>query len=186
MKYYKEAYYEMDNFIWIRIPKNGTFTFLDLLNLDKESGKRKEDINWNNKYVFTFVRNLYDRLVSCWKNRIMEIKKMETNPELLGLNFYDFVNKVCKIPDEIADEHFRSQYWFVKDINVDFIGSIENIENDWYQLSKILNLNKNLVHHKKSSRKNYKYYYNNDLYKKVYQRYINDFEKFGYKKELKI
>ena len=143
-----------------------------------------DDVDWNNKFVFVIARNPYARLVSGWQNRLHEMKKI-MNQELLGLSFDKFVREKSKISDNNIDHHFRSQYWFVDGIDLDYIGRIETFQEDWDFLSKKFNIErKELVHEKKSKHKNYRSYYNDTLRELVYKRYEKDFEFFGYDKKL--
>lgn len=89
-------------------------------------------------FIFAFVRNPYDRLISCYRNKVI-------NPSLTKNIFacYDvkaedsfetFVQKICDLDDLESDRHFRSQSWFLyngENLLTDFVGRFENLEQDW-------------------------------------------------------
>lgn len=65
--------------------------------------------------VIGVVRNPEDRLKSCFKNKIRDRGTTEPLRQQYGwpesLDFSEFVDRVCEIPDENADVHFRGQVY---------------------------------------------------------------------------
>ena len=155
------------------------------------------DENEKEYFIFTFVRNPYDRLVSCYENKYHGNRKSKENiverklwfdNYLFGYmgkdkGFADFVDKVCKIPDRIADRHFRSQYDLIygrkNRVRMDFIGHYENINNEYTRIMEEFGLRK-LPHFNPSKKKDYRTYYTKEMAEKVYRRFQKDFEAFGY------
>lgn len=150
-------------------------------------------------YKFTFVRNPWDRLLSCYSNKILksgEEKKNFVNgvaqPLLRfkcfygGMPFSEFAKKVSSIPDQIADIHFKSQYLFLTDEKgrcaVDFIGKFEQLESDFKFLSEQLDFPSEieLPHYIKSNHKNYTEYYTEELIEIVAKRYAKDIALYKY------
>ena len=171
---------------------------------------KKEDVlsKYSNYFKFCFVRNPWDRLVSCYLNRAKFFKE---NQDRFGKDIYegllnyrnlwggyrfksdmsfpDFVREIGKIPDELSDPHFRSQHAFITDkkgkMLVDFTGKFENLEKDLEKIcSKIGIKDAVLPHLKKSSlRSHYSGYYTEKEIETVRKRYKKDIEAFGYKFE---
>jgi chondroitin 4-sulfotransferase 11 len=109
-------------------------------------------------YTFAFVRNPWDRLVSCYRDKIggevadfTSISGSGVAHCLAGsdvftasMDFEAFLNAVATIPDEDADEHFRSQHCSVTnadgEIAVDFLGRYENLSSDLARVAEKIGL----------------------------------------------
>lgn len=161
---------------------------------------KKYKINkmYKDYFKFCFVRNPWDRLVSCYMNKIFldenDIQqtksrfvsnKINQKKFKLGMSFEEFINAVCSIPDEKADSHIVSQYTYVTDhednVLVDFIGKLENFEEDFANIhNKIGVKNVKIPHLMKSSHVDYREYYTEKTKEMVRQRYLKDIKMFGY------
>ncbi len=109
-------------------------------------------------YTFSFVRNPWDRLVSCYRDKIKgEVEGFTRfsesgvahclarfNAFSAQMSFEEFVYAVASIPDADADEHFRSQHTYLTnvwgDIAVDFVGRYENLEADFRYVAERIGL----------------------------------------------
>lgn len=168
--------------------------------------KSKELAKYKDYFKFCFVRNPWDRLVSCYSDKIKKDnsfndrhfvngvfrKFLEYNDNLFkddkfkaGMSFEEFVNCIIDIPDADADGHFISQHMFITDVNgkqlVDFIGKLESLDNDFAYVREKLGIHDiTFPHRLKSNRESYKVYYTKQLRDMVGQRYSKDIEMFGY------
>ena len=171
-------------------------TFLDRETKDDYSihnamEKRKRGLNGTEKgyYKFTFVRNPYERLVSCYESRYHTPNKSSWfDYYLFGFmkedkGFEVFLKNAMKMPDRIADRHFRSQHYLVygkgNKALVDFVGRFENLDSEYANIADKYKL-KELPHFNASGRKDYRNYYTKEMAEKVYRRFRKDFEAFGY------
>ena len=170
------------------VPATAANRFPDLLKSKSSFILTKEEIDFNSKFSFCFIRNPFDRLVSCWINRITYLNKI-ANKELEKVSFSEFIKKIKEIPDSKADEHFRSQTWFMKkndEFIFDFIGRVEYIEDDWKIVSDKIGIQYTEIPHIKKSRKDSgeynKHFQNNkNLINIVKKRFEEDFELLDYK-----
>ena len=164
-------------------------------------------------FKFTFVRNPFSRLASCYRERIIlgsiyypsatgyfqdTYIYYKQYPLAMGMPFEDFVMMIAKIPDSLADRHFKSQSSTIYDLNgrkrVDFIGKIEEAARDWPLIAKRfgfdtvlaqLNTTYSTKEHPKK-KWDYRSLYTPFLLDKVYHRYKQDIELFGYEAEYQI
>lgn len=109
-----------------------------------------------NYYKFAFVRNPLARLVSCYLDKVIRPRQHTGHyyfdsrysrwllSSIAGtkisstMTFANFVQAVSRIPDWVADGHFRSQCHFLFGKNTahpDFIGRFEDIGKDWHTLA---------------------------------------------------
>jgi chondroitin 4-sulfotransferase 11 len=156
----------------------------------------------NKYYIFTFVRNPWDRLVSFYRDKIRGVYKMgdiEYYRACFGARFYagmtfeELARLICKIPDSIAEIHFRSQTCSLihnGKLLPDFIGRYENLEEDFYKMCRMKDLSLTLPHLFNNVPKDkldntwekvdYKTYYSEELKNLVGKRYRKDIEYFNY------
>ena len=152
-------------------------------------------------YTFAFVRNPWDRLVSCYRDKIGGAVKGFTQFSESGIahclerfdaffanmSFEEFVDAVVAIPDEQADEHFQSQNPYLTnsrgEIAVDFVGRYEDLQADFRYVAKRIGLPSTIelprlqaVRHSV----NYVDYYTKETREIVAHRFREDIERFTY------
>lgn len=159
----------------------------------------KSDIeNREDYFVFTFVRNPMERLVSCYQNKIIDDPKKDnairffTDVYFWGYlgkstSFDDFIRRINKIPNHLLEGHIGMQSDIVFDQNgnsrANFIGKYENITEDFAIIQNKFQL-PNLPKSNPSSRKDWRTYYTKESAKIVIEKYKQDIETFGYQKEV--
>ena len=96
-------------------------------------------------FIFAFVRNPYERIYSCYKNKIEDVRVrggrniFEKHDIGLNVTFDEFVRRVAALPDYSSDRHFRSQAWFLTcegALLPSFIGKLEQMSEDWEELQE--------------------------------------------------
>jgi len=144
---------------------------------------------------FGFVRNPLDRLYSCYTQKIVLYGRMRNLPIEFwryggafhaDMSFEDFVRAVARIPDRIADIHFRSQHCFLyrgERATVDFIGRFEALERDWETVRQRFGLPA-LQHYNRSPHRSYRDAYTPELARLAATRYADDIRLFGYQAEV--
>ncbi|MCW1330317.1 sulfotransferase family protein [Campylobacter jejuni] len=162
---------------------------LDYINQDKNK--------FESYFSFAFVRNPFDRMVSAFhylkKGGGNDYDKNWADENLKNFDtFEQFVlalqNKNVK--DKILSwQHFTPQYKFIcdenKNILVNFIGKLENINNDFKIVKNELNFDRNLIHSNSSKHEIFSNYYNEKTYNIIAELYKEDFALFDYDLEYK-
>jgi chondroitin 4-sulfotransferase 11 len=152
-------------------------------------------------FAFAFVRNPWDRLVSCYRDKIrgevdgftfFTIRPGVANclarfdAFVAGMSFDAFVRAVAAIPDDDADAHFRSQHTFVTDdegqLAVDFVGRYERLADDVRLLERTIGLPALELPRLQTARSpvSYATLYTAETRQIVADRYARDVEMFGY------
>lgn len=152
-------------------------------------------------FTFAFVRNPWDRLVSCYRDKIAGevagFTGFTIRPGVAdcladfatfraGMSFDDFVTVVVSIPDAEADAHFRSQHTFVTneagELAIDFVGRYETLLIDFQHVQQRLSLSD--IHlpwlQAAPSRVNYHDYYTSYTRQMVAERFQKDIALFAY------
>lgn len=148
---------------------------------------------------FGFVRNPWDRLVSCYLSKILPDPRTPMpgftdgiqdefhrfSVFRAGMPFDEFARACCAIPDELADEHFVSQHLFFETrpaLPVD-VTRFEDAETAFPRALQQLGLPVDSIPHDKRSvgRRPYAEYYRDPrLIEQVGERYAGDVASYGY------
>lgn len=143
--------------------------------------------------IVGFVRNPFDRLVSCWKDKCIDQhhRTWDAYGFKQNMTFEEFVNGVIEIPESGSDKHWRSQSHDL--INAgqslfDILCKFETISDDWdYARRQIADdagaVMKPLPHVHATKHKHYSLYYTDELIEMVGDYYHHDLINFGYEFE---
>lgn len=150
---------------------------------------------------FSFVRNPWDRLVSCFANKIRSDGRnndLYKDGVAVGfvrygvfhskMSFEEFAEVVSQIKDEESNPHFLSQHHFLLDPNAnvatDFVGRFETLQSSFDELCDLLKLQRTVLPHKNFSKslkeRHYSEFYSPRLRELIAKRYEKDIELFKY------
>ena len=208
-KFNKETYsciiLEKYKTIWFNNPKvAGTSictSFGKNIDTDLDYIFKKNLNDFSDYFKFGFVRNPFDRVVSCYLNQIKKPNKDKTfylngmynefwrfNGKFWPkMSFDEFVRAIASIPDKKANNHFKSQYLFMTDkknnLFLNFIGRFETLEKDYKLAMKkagIKSLSQLPKKNKTKNRKSYEKYYTKETEDLIRKRYKQDLKLFDY------
>lgn len=168
------------------------------------SNELYEEVFFSKDYFrFTFVRNPYTRLLSCYLDRI--IPKVSapyrqlisvTDKEIgYDFSFKEFIEIICQQEPYDQNNHWRLQFddSCAKLIPYTYIGKqetfAENMEFVWSKIARGIKVpdfkNTNKSPSKTNSKNKLKQYWTGEIADLVATTYKDDFEYFGYSKEIK-
>ena len=131
-------------------------------------------------FKFIFVRNPFNRLISAWN----DIDK-PTSPDFKKFvkeGIFDKNGNPKRLHYQIQSSLFETLEGY--SLNLDFIGKVENIKNDWEKLCNMANIPyQELGHYAKRNHNHYTTYYDDEIVKIVSKWYKRDLELFNYKFE---
>lgn len=140
----------------------------------------------DNTFKFSFVRNPFDKVVSHFKYRY---KTGQLESQNFNGDFDTWVNQTYG-PDEKGRlihplKMFLTHSEWMKswngEINIDFIGRFESINDDFRKLKDILGTSESLPHLNKTSDVSYRSFYNSPNTKKIISEYFEeDLNRFNY------
>lgn len=187
-------------FIWFRVAKVATRSTLQSLRdqgvvfeAEHPMSVRYPLNTYSSYFKFAFVRSPWDRLVSCWRNKIID--RHITPPEGVvrwnGLpdtqlkemeDFEGFVEYVESLDIDNCDLHLRSQSRLIDLDNLDFLGRFESFAQDMNQLSEHLELRARELPkiNQSEGREHYRSHYDASLVDRVHKIYRRDIQIFGY------
>lgn len=125
---------------------------------------------WNSYFKFSFVRNPWDRLVSCFSLRAYHAPKKKSDV----LTFL----KNIKTPDW---EPQLFEYVDILDIDLDFVGKYETLGEDFDYIKNKTGVKKDLPLIGQTKRTKYQDYYCEESKKMVEELYKKSIEKYEYK-----
>ena len=194
----KTFLYELD-----KTDKQDDAQFSHQIRLDSIAFDEVGEEEYKDYFSFAFVRNPWDRVVSCYFNKVKEPAKTRIcNQYMLNgeyreflrsyghcgfryMGFDDFVYFISQVPDRSSDIHFRSQHTFINQKHLKFLGRMERFNEDFMHVIKKVSprynhkelLKKKLM---SSCHKHYSEYYNRETKALVEERYKEDIQRFSY------
>ena len=181
-------------FIWFRVAKVGTRTILNHLK-NSNIPLEVEDVSnvyyppklYEDYFKFAFVRNPWDRLVSCWLDKVIKhnMYRFEKQEREKMREFENFVDYVAGLDIENCDRHLRLQSRLIDLNRIDYIGRLETFEADLNHVCKIIGVEESTITRKNAAAKRQPYqdYYTDAIQAKVRQIYQTDIQLFGYQFE---
>ena len=208
MTYFLKAQYSSEamishkhKFIFIHIAKCGGCSIANLTHSNAFQDKGVFTGHWplakiydkypesKGYFTFTFVRNPWSRLVSgysMWKNMGSDHKWYKYDKVEIDLcNSNSFKNFLYAIKTGFIKHkphiHPYIGHYFNQPSDIDFIGKIENFQEDFEIVcDKIEIAQQQLPHSNKSKHEHYTEYYDDETREIVAERYSKDIEYFGY------
>lgn len=171
-----------------KFPGHGfaTFGHISIPSLINQKILSKDFVN--KAFVFAFVRNPYDRLVSLYyyKGKVRKQFKHYTFENFCDLILSKEIPPIGYYNTRGLSQANPQYHWlFDKKGNpfFDFLGRVENIQTDINALCNAFGLeHKRILRANATAHKDYKKYYSKALKLDVYNYYKTDFKLFGYKK----
>ena len=137
---------------------------------------------------FTVVRNPYDRFISFYNDLFLGTTKIRNNIPpfytdnkilLEPIPINAAIDVINQFTDDEADEHFTSQSSFVYKDDIPYL-KMESLQEEWVSMCDHLNIaHRPLPVYNKS---NNVVLLTDDQKSKIYNRYKEDFERFGYER----
>ena len=177
-------------FVWFRVAKVGTRTILDYfkknsipLDVARAGFLYYSPELYEDHFKFAFVRNPWDRLVSCWTDKVVNLNYFKfAESELATMRRFDsFVEYVSRLDLETCDRHLRLQCRLIDLNHLDFLGRMETFEQDFRKVCIRLKFPQQPIPSRNVSRKRpFQEYYNDSLRVRVEEIYARDIQTFGY------
>jgi len=183
----------LQNFVFIHINKTAGSSVEKALNLrfeHKTAVEKRAELGedlWKRKYVFAFIRNPWDKVVSHYHYRV------RTNQTGLGDQHLSFGEWVCRAYGKNEPRYYDNPKMFMPqsgwltnergEMIVDFIGRFERLEEDFATICQNIGRQAQLPHVKSSKRSGYQQYYTEETRDIVAEWFAEDIRRFGYRYE---
>jgi chondroitin 4-sulfotransferase 11 len=179
-----------EKYCWVRIPKCGSSTVVHILEKNCKWDYHEYDAphtGWLEYFKFTFVRNPWDRIYSCFEQKVRS--KGGNCSDYLNqfprnIKFSEWVKTITLSENILKDRHFAPMYTLMINKSfdsMDFVGKLENLQEDFNIIcDKIKIPQQKLPHKNKTKHKHYTEYYNEETKQIVAEKYTKDIEMFGY------
>ncbi len=173
--------------VYFRVPKTASTSILISL---RQTDSVERCVEYDERcFKFTFVRNPFDRLASCYRH-IVQRGICEIAPGCSGMHqgmsFDEFVDAIVDIDVDKMNIHFRPQYTFLPK-KVDYIGKFESLNEDFAEITQKIGIKPVPELLKENSTQKTIYnIYTKEIIEKVLKIYEKDFSRFGYSTNLPI
>ena len=184
---------------WDNFPKMEKFDFSKHHQIQESVRRYKKPFTpavleqYHDYFKFTFVRNPWDRAVSCWYDKVKNKKDWFVAFSRWGLDkrdisFEKYCERILSIKDMDSNDHFRSQSFCVGqsgELFLDWYGKVESANEDWSFLQEhvLNNYNENLPDLNivnRIDRAHYSFYYTDYTRGLISTRYKDDVKAFDY------
>ena len=139
------------------------------------------------KYVYLTLILLIILFINIYIGIYMEYFRWPT--DLIALDFNSFTKKnIYELDNSLYGDLYKSQYEYIKDNRMDYIGRQENFNNDFNTILQQFNLGSNIqnnnVRNPNDYNGEYKYIhkYDKETIRLINEKYDIDFKKFNYEK----
>lgn len=193
LHYFELTANNQDKVLWFRIPKNCSRTLVVLLqeafgarmSLDPHgvAWTTYDEKEFDDYFSFIFVRNPWDRLLSCYLNTVVGPRARYTSfDECSEMSFEEFVVWLEGKDWAKLDHHVHPQVRSIPPgVEPDFIGRVENFDEDVNRLLKRFGMEASHCPRINASKHgHYREYYNERTKEIVARLYKEDIERFGY------
>lgn len=183
---------ENPKFVWFRVAKTGTNSiskvFLDN-NIDLTVNGFKISFfpnQYRDYFKFTFVRNPWERVVSCYFNKVLT-KVHPYYKKCFDKDFNFFIDFINQQDLDHADCHIRLQTQLIPIDQIDFIGHFETFSEDLQYIASNLGIIlKEIPHQNQTHHSHYTQYYSEETKRIIDRKYKKDIEAFGYQFEYEV
>lgn len=137
-------------------------------------------------FKFAVVRNPFDRIVSCYNDKIVRNRGFASREAWGDPSFEEFVYKISKTPHSKMNPHFRPQYTFLTrpegELIVDYFGKFESLTEAFETIKKKAGFPDEIVlpQRNKSSGMTTPELYTKKIKEKVAYIYSKDLDLFEY------
>jgi len=139
----------------------------------------QEQVAKSDMFRFAVVRNPFDRLVSCWSDKVRA--GHWDPPDNKRMTFPQLVHKLHEF-NVIGNRHaapMTQLLTYEGQLIIDYVLRFERLAEDWERLRALTGLGP-LPHRNRSKHKPYQEYYDEELRYIVYGAYWQDLVNFGY------
>ena len=189
------TYSHKQKYVWYCVPKTGFRSIYEILkNKTKidfhQSFAYKplpsnhplyDDSVWKDYFKFTFVRNPWDRLLSCYVQKFANPKSFYSKKVKVN-SFREFIISFIQHEDlTTCNIHHRLQTELMNPKKMNFIGRFETLQKDFNKVSSKIGIGKpQLPKLNPSKHKHYTTYYDDEMNQIVQKKYKQDIELLGY------
>lgn len=177
-------------FVWFKVYKVASTTLTSFFeaqvpDLVRSQPKGFVPKRFKNYFKFAFVRNPWDRIVSCYFQKIVT-KRYGLFEECFDKDFDYFIDYINNLDLTTANPHIRLQTRLIPVDECHFIGKLDHFVDDLQYVCDRVGLNmSDLPHSNQSDHRHYSTYYTPRTKQIIADKYKEDIETFGFAFETK-